>query len=34
MDLHVRPSGFPGRWSCRSFGPFSVLFVLALMYYN
>ena len=33
MDAHVLPSGFPGRWSLRSFGPFSMLFGLVLMYY-
>ena len=33
MDTHVRPSGFPGRWSYRSFGPISVLYSLGLMYY-
>ena len=34
MDSHVRPSGFPGRWSSPSFGPFLMLFSVALMYCN
>ena len=33
MDTHVLASGFPGRWSVSSFGPISMLFYLALMYY-